>query len=266
MVKWTSCLGSNEEFRVRYLVGLLMKHFMKRKGYPIGDGTRLEAGRATSLASSTLAPSAQSTIEMTKNVTTYREIRADYDRDTIVVYQAYNDAIADAAIAAGRFVKPFSFGRMTWIKPSFLWLMERSGWGKKTNQNRILAVRVNRAAWDQSLAEGVLTSYTPGVHPSADDWRTKFENASVHVQWDPERSIQGKKLEHRTIQVGIGRALIEQYASEWIVAVTDMTSLTAKIRRLRQDGEYAKAKSHLPRERVYLVNPATALRLGITTK
>jgi len=196
----------------------------------------------------------------------YREIRADFDRDSIVVYQAYNDAIADAAIAAGRFVSPFSFGRMTWIKPSFLWLMERSGWATKANQTRILAVRITRAAWDQALAQGVLTSYTPGVHASLDAWRTEFENAAVHVQWDPERSIHGKKLEHRAIQVGIGRALIEQYASAWIVEVTDMTSLTTKIRRLRQDGEYSKAKNHLPRERAYPVSAATALRLGLAMR
>lgn len=196
----------------------------------------------------------------------YREIRADFDRDTIVVYQAYNDAIADAATAAGKFVRPFSFGRMTWIKPSFLWLMERSGWAKKANQNRILAVRITRSAWDQALAQGVLTSYTAGVHRSAEAWRTGFENASVHVQWDPERSIHGKKLEHRAIQVGIGRTLVEQYASEWIVDVADFTSLTAKIRRLRQDGEYAEARSHLPKERAYPVCQTTSLRLGITTR
>ncbi len=67
----------------------------------------------------------------------FREIRADYDRETIVVYQAYSQAIATAAIRAGRFVPPFSFGRMTWIKPSFLWLMERSNWGAKPNQECI---------------------------------------------------------------------------------------------------------------------------------
>jgi hypothetical protein len=196
-------------------------------------------------------------------VTNYREIRADFDRETIVVYQAYNDAIADAAIAAGRFVEPFSFGRMTWIKPSFLWLMERSGWATKANQNRILAVRLTRSAWDQALAQGVLTSYTPGVHRSLDDWRTEFENASVHVQWDPERSIHGKKLEHRAIQVGIGRTLIEQFASQWIVELKNVTALAIKIRRLRHDGEYAKAKLQLPRERVYPATTATARRLGI---
>jgi len=32
-----------------------------------------------------------------------REIRANYDRDTIAVYQTYSPAIADAALAADRF-------------------------------------------------------------------------------------------------------------------------------------------------------------------
>jgi hypothetical protein len=44
------------------------------------------------------------------------------------VYQAYSPHIAHAAIAAGTFVTPFKQGRMTWIKPSFLWMMYRSGW------------------------------------------------------------------------------------------------------------------------------------------
>ncbi len=36
-----------------------------------------------------------------------RQIRADYDRDSIVLYQAYNDRIADAAVEAQTFVSPF---------------------------------------------------------------------------------------------------------------------------------------------------------------
>jgi len=48
------------------------------------------------------------------------EIRADYDATSVVVYQAYSDAIAEPALKAQRFVTPFSFRRMTWVKPSFL--------------------------------------------------------------------------------------------------------------------------------------------------
>jgi hypothetical protein len=49
MVKGRSCLGSNEAFRVQVLVGVLTVT-NERKGNPIGDGTRLEAGRARLIA------------------------------------------------------------------------------------------------------------------------------------------------------------------------------------------------------------------------
>jgi len=74
----------------------------------------------------------------------YHQIRALYDRDTITVYQAYNQQIAQLAVQQQKFVSPFSFHRMTWIKPSFLWLMERSHWATKSNQNHILAIRIQR--------------------------------------------------------------------------------------------------------------------------
>jgi len=63
-----------------------------------------------------------------------RQIRAVFDEQTIRVYQAYGDAIADPALKAGTFVPPFSMTRMSWIKPSFLWMMYRSGWGTKPGQ------------------------------------------------------------------------------------------------------------------------------------
>ncbi|MGH7202771.1 MAG: DUF4291 domain-containing protein [Planctomycetaceae bacterium] len=196
----------------------------------------------------------------------YREIRADFDREGIVVSQGSNDAIADAAMAAGRFVAPFSFNRMTWIKPSFLWLMERSGWGTKPNQTRILAVRMSREGWKRALELGILTAFEPGAHRSLDDWRSRFDAAQVHVQWDPERPLHGKKLEYRAIQVGIGRTLIGEYVSEWIVEIRDLTETTAKIRRLRQSGHYDKAKRLLPREAPYPVDPAVARRLGMQSR
>src|SRR5271157_3733689 len=97
------------------------------------------------------------------------EIRADFDRETIAIYQAYSPAIADPALTAQRFVAPFSFHRMTWIKPSFLWMMHRSNWGQKSGQERILAVRITRAGWEKALSLAVLTSFVPGVFRSPDD-------------------------------------------------------------------------------------------------
>lgn len=79
------------------------------------------------------------------------EIRADFDATTIVVYQAYSPAIAEPAVEAQRFVAPFSMTRMPWVKPSFLWMMERSDWGRRVGQERILAVRITRAGGTRPL-------------------------------------------------------------------------------------------------------------------
>src|SRR5262249_4826548 len=99
-----------------------------------------------------------------------REIRADFDRETIVVYHAWSPAIANAAIRARRFVPPLSFHRMTWIKPSFLWLMHRSNWGQKNGQERTLAVRITRKGWERALSLPVPTSFVPGLFASPDEW------------------------------------------------------------------------------------------------
>ena len=60
-----------------------------------------------------------------------RKIYAKYDDKTIRIYQAYNNKIADEAIKLGTFGEHFSLTRMTWIKPSFLWMMYRCGWTEK---------------------------------------------------------------------------------------------------------------------------------------
>ena len=179
------------------------------------------------------------------------EIRAAYDRESIVVYQAYSSAIADPALKAGRFVEPFSFGRMTWIKPSFLWLMHRSNWGTKSGQERTLAVTISREGWEKALAKGVLTSYEPKAHRSRDDWHRQFENATVHVQWDPERTLRGAALDHFSIQVGINRHLIREFVDEWILKIEDLTPAVTKIHDLLRRGKSDEAKRHLPTERIY---------------
>ena len=84
-------------------------------------------------------------------------------------------------------------------KPSFLWMMERSNWGRKPGQEYVLAVRVTRAGWEEALANAVLTSPKRGVYSDAEEWRRKFEQASVIVQWDPERSLRGTALQMDSI-------------------------------------------------------------------
>src|SRR5258708_6503527 len=109
------------------------------------------------------------------------EIRADYNSQSIVIYQAYSAAIALPALKEKRFVPPFSFNRMTWIKPSFLWLMERSNWGQKSGQEYILGVRIKRSDWEEALSLAVLTHPEKSIYKNADEWRAQFKNALVVV-------------------------------------------------------------------------------------
>ena len=54
-----------------------------------------------------------------------KEVFAQYNRQCIRVYQAYNSVIAKEAVALQTFGENFNINRMTWIKPSFLWLIDR---------------------------------------------------------------------------------------------------------------------------------------------
>ena len=191
------------------------------------------------------------------------EIRADYDAHTIVVYQAYRLEIARAAIERQRFVPPFSLNRMTWIKPSFLWMMERCGWARKPGQEYVLAVRITRAGWEEALGQAVLTAPRAGVYADAEAWRRALDTAPVRVQWDPERTLDGASLPQRSIQVGLSRAIIGRYVNEWTLAIGDVTPLVKRIDTLRRAGKRERARALLPRERVYPASDELRRRLGM---
>src|SRR5688572_14610926 len=88
-----------------------------------------------------------------------RHILAQYDDDSVVVYQAYRSSIADFAVAHRRFGGEFSLSRMSWIKPNFLWMMYRSGWAAKENQERILAVRLKSRFFESLLERAVPSTF-----------------------------------------------------------------------------------------------------------
>ena len=118
-----------------------------------------------------------------------RQIRATYNDKTIRVYQAYSDAIADSALEHGTFVAPpFKMERMTWIKPSFLWMMYRAGWGyKDEGQKRILAIDITHEGFEWALAHSCPSHPDPGM--SHDEWEQLKSRSPVRIQWDPERDL-----------------------------------------------------------------------------
>ncbi len=176
----------------------------------------------------------------------FRQVRAVYDETTIRVYQAYGDAIADAALEAGSFAAPFSMTRMTWIKPSFLWMMYRSGWGlKDEGQRRILAIDITRDGFEWALRNASLS------HGEAVD-----TSKPVRVQWDPERSINLGRLEHRSIQIGLEGEAVRRYVEDWIVKISEVTDLAQRVNATRDP-------SLLPAERPYPVPADSAGTLGM---
>ncbi|HEX8997855.1 MAG TPA: DUF4291 domain-containing protein [Ktedonobacterales bacterium] len=192
-----------------------------------------------------------------------RRIRADFDDTSLVVYQAYRPEIASAAVKAGRFVEPFSLNRMTWIKPSFLWMMERCGWASKPGQERVLAIRISRAGWEEALSQAVLTTYEPSLYGDFDAWQARLEASPVRVQWDPERDLRGKPQERRAIQVGLSRQIVARYVEEWTREIRDITPLVHSLRTLIDAGRAEDAQRRLPHERLYPLDAALARQLGM---
>lgn len=193
----------------------------------------------------------------------YHEIRALYDRETITIYQAYSKNIALPAVQLQKFVTPFSFQRMTWIKPSFLWLMGRSNWANKPNQEYILAIQIKREFWEKLLTLSIHTDPSLFQGKQSQDWLTTFENAQVHIQWDPERNLKSNKLEYRSIQIGISRFLIKEFNDQAIVKIEDITPLVKKMAQFRKLGLYKHAEKMLPKERVYPLSEMLKKHLAI---
>lgn len=187
-----------------------------------------------------------------------RQIRAVYDDHIIRVYQAYSDQIADAALVSGTFISPpFKMDRMTWIKPSFLWMMYRAGWGyKDPGQHRILAIDIKRDGFDWALAHSCSSHPAPSM--SRDDWDKLKAASPVRIQWDPERNLHLQPLTHRAIQVGISGEAVRRYIDEWIVKVTEVTDLAHTIHAKVRDGDLDEARMLLPKERAYLFDVASS--------
>ncbi len=161
---------------------------------------------------------------------TEHSFRAIRREGIIRVYQAYRPKIAREAVKHQRFVDPFSFSRMTWIKPSFYWMMHRSGFASKPDQERVLAIDIHESSLMAALEVGVLSSFSPRLHASMESWRASLATSPVRVQWDPERDWRLRPIPGvRAIQIGISGDTVRQYAEQWIVRIEDITDLAHRM-------------------------------------
>ncbi|WP_229868121.1 DUF4291 domain-containing protein [Streptomyces chryseus] len=154
---------------------------------------------------------------------------------------------------------------LTWIKPSFLWMMYRCGWGLKQDHETVLAVEITREGFDWALRHACLSHYAPGLHADQAAWKRALRRAPARVQWDPERDVHLNPLPYRSLQLGLAGEAAGRYADEWTVSVTDVTPLTHEIHALVRAGDTATAERLLPGERVYPAGAEALAHLGGTT-
>jgi hypothetical protein len=161
-----------------------------------------------------------------------KHIMAQFDEDTIFVYQAYRPSIGRFAAVNGFFGGPdFSFGRMSWIKPNFLWMMYRSGWGTKPGQEVVLAVRLYRRYFDELLARAVHSSFDRDRYPSHEVWSEQVQDSDVRLQWDPDHDPSGAKLQRRAIQLGLRSEALAGFRGPAIDSIADISELVATQRQ-----------------------------------
>ena len=152
-----------------------------------------------------------------------RHILAQSDDRSVVVYQAYGPSIGRFAAENGYFGGSFRLSRMSWIKPNLLWMMYRSGWGRKEGQEVVLAVRIERRSFNLILSQAVHSTFKPGLYTDHDAWKKAVAESDVRLQWDPDHDPSGAPLRRRAIQLGLRGEVLAKYAREWIVEIEDVT-------------------------------------------
>jgi hypothetical protein len=179
-----------------------------------------------------------------------KHMLAQFDDETIIVYQAFRREIAEYAVQHGRFGGPqYGFSRMSWVKPNFLWMMFRSGWGTKQNQEATLALRIRRTFFDHLVGSAVASSFSSGFHASEEEWQAAVARSDVRLQWDPDHDPHGGKLERRAIQLGMRGATLREFAERQLLEVNDVSAFVAEQR------EHVRARRldrlETPSEHVY---------------
>lgn len=166
-----------------------------------------------------------------------KRIRGWHDTEGIYVYQAFRPAIVQVAVAKGTFGAGFTLDRMTWIKPSFGWMLHRSGYATKSRQEAIARIHLSHEGFHAILEQAVPTAFDARIFDSERAWTAALNQSDVRYQWDPDRDLRDGKNSWRAIQLGIRGDTIYRYVHEWILGIEEVTDLAHDIRDavLRRD-------------------------------
>lgn len=154
-----------------------------------------------------------------------KHILAQASGGCVIVYQAYREETASYAVKNQELGGPFySFNRMSWIKPNFLWMMYRSGWATKEGQERVLAFWISKSFFDKVLDESVISSFSTEYHRNTEEWKKELDAKPVRLQWDPDHDPYGKPLERRAIQLGMKDDVLREFATSAVQQIEDITA------------------------------------------
>lgn len=178
-----------------------------------------------------------------------QHIIAYQEKDMIVIYQAYKHEIAEYALKNQHLGGPsFSLTRMSWIKTNFLWMMYRSGWATKPNQERILAIYIDKSVFEKFILNGVISNYDASIYETKEIWSEKIKQSDIVIQWDPDHEPSGKKHpKRRAVQIGLRGETLKHFCNEWIIKIEDMTDFVIQERN--------KKDPLIPNETIYLNSP-----------
>jgi len=186
-------------------------------------------------------------------------IIAQFSKDWIIVYQAFKDSIAEYAVANQKFGGPdYDFNRMTWLKPSFLWMMYYSGWAQHQNQENVLAIKMKRSGFDEILEYAVMSTFYKEIYGTSKVWKDKLADSDIHVQWEAYHDLYGNKTDRRAAKIGIKGEVQRRFNEEWILEIENITPYVVKQQNLLS----ANMVDHieLPQERAYAPADLTILQ------
>lgn len=193
-----------------------------------------------------------------------RQIIGRLEGGNIIVYQAFNPNISKYAVENQKFGGEFySFNRMSWIKPGFLWMMYRAGWASKEHQQRILAITLPMEHFKTILRNATISSFDETIFATHDEWKTELAKTEVRLQWDPDHDPHGNKQARKAIQLGMKGEILKKFAAEWITTIEDITPF------VHNEHQKVKADSlnelNIPYEEIIELNDEVInKRLGIT--
>lgn len=180
-----------------------------------------------------------------------KHILAQQTDDQILVYQAFNPRIANYAVANQCFGgEHYSYNRMSWIKPNFLWMMYRCGWAEKEQQKQVLGIWIDKSDFDRILSEAVFSSYQANLYESPEMWKADLAAKEVRLQWDPDHDIYGEKQERKAMQLGLKGAILKDFGTEMIRKIINVTDFV-KEQKQKIDKEQID-ELDVPKEWIYV--------------